>query len=94
MPPDIFCLSYFSDGGLAVFAQIGLDHYTPTYILLHSWDYRCRPTHPAYLLRWVLANFLPQLTSNLVPPYFYLLRSWDYRHVPPHPVLPYNHSCS
>jgi hypothetical protein len=46
--------------------------YPSTCGLLHSWDERCIPPHPAYWLRWGLTNFLLWLASNFSPPYFYL----------------------
>jgi hypothetical protein len=30
----------------------------------HSWVYRYKPPRSAFLLRWCLANFLPEPTSN------------------------------
>jgi hypothetical protein len=48
-----------------------------------SWGNRCVALHPACLLRWGLANFLPRLDLNLDPPDLYLLNSQDYRCEPP-----------
>jgi hypothetical protein len=52
-----------------------------------SWDYRSAPTHPAYLLKGGLTNFLPCQASNGNLSNLFLLNNWDYKYEPPHPAL-------
>jgi hypothetical protein len=42
-----------------LYAWVGLDHFSLYLYVPHSWDYRCTPVHPAFLLveMWILLTF-------------------------------------
>jgi hypothetical protein len=74
-----FCFSYFSDSVLC-FAWAGFGQLCSYLCLLPSWDCRYAPQCSAYLLKWVLNNFLLVLASNHNPSDLYLLNRWGHRH--------------
>jgi hypothetical protein len=50
-------LLYFSDRVLCSCLGLASDFNPPACASLHSWNYRHKPPHQAYCLRWILPNF-------------------------------------
>jgi hypothetical protein len=75
--PSSFCFSFFSDRMLCFF--LGWPGPWSSYLHLPcNLGCRCDPLHPAYCLRWMFANFLPD--HNL--PNVHLPSRWDYKQEP------------
>jgi hypothetical protein len=79
--PRHFCFSYFLETvSCFQLGQTGLKSFQ--FCHLDSWDDRDAPPCLVYLLRWGLANFLPELALNSHLSYLHLSSSGDYRHGP------------
>jgi hypothetical protein len=73
------------------FAQANLDCNHPLYVSCVSGMEGTH--HHAQLIDWQegLANFLPELASNLDLPYLHFLSSWNYKGEPPCPAKKVNY---
>jgi hypothetical protein len=81
MPWVLFALVIFSGRVFSFCLGLTSNRHPPTYSLLNSWNYKCKPPHTACLLRWGLTGFFAwagfrSWSSQFLPPEYPVLQVW------------------